>query len=327
MLIDVGFKDKPKVLELQAEFGPLARLLFLDIMAAMSAATNAEVTIAVIRMLGDRIGISAQLSEAIVSWCLMQDMLAEANGRITNIRVIEDQESYFQTLSKSKQEAIRKRADYQRRKSGEPENSPGELARKIHGKSGGESPEKPSISVGESDYVNDPDPENLGGAGGQPPTPADCAPLVDGCTYFRLWPVQLEMATKAYLDRSIDAELVDWAIRRQDRRMVEGLTDTAIKSRGLPSHYGGLVDYMISEAEKEQSQRARNRRGMGGQTAANVQRQKATIEVVKNFMGDEETCPILKPSANGSDRNRVGRIVSRGGGRCLLCRNQGRVSA
>ena len=92
----------------------------------------------------------------------------------------------------------------------------------------------------------------------------DYAPVVDGCTYFRLWPDQRELAIKAFLDRGIEPEFVDWAIQRQDRRMIDGVSPVAMQARGLPSHYRSLVDYMITEAETEKAQRVSNRRKLDG---------------------------------------------------------------
>lgn len=109
LLLDVSFKDKPKIIDLEVEFKPIARLLLMDILAACSAASNAEITINVCKHLGNRIGIEAESVEKILDYCIKHDILFAVNGKITNSRVIKDQESYYNKL-----ESDRKRKDSKR---------------------------------------------------------------------------------------------------------------------------------------------------------------------------------------------------------------------
>lgn len=95
MLLDVTFKDKPKVIEFEEEFGPLARLLYIDIQSAMSAATNARISDKVAISLGRRIGISVEIVNKIIAYCLKEEMLIREDGFLTSRRVIKDQENYF----------------------------------------------------------------------------------------------------------------------------------------------------------------------------------------------------------------------------------------
>lgn len=98
VLLDVDFKDKPKIIDLEIEFKPIARLLLLDILAACSKATNAEISRNVCQFLGNRIGIDAESVEKILDYCIKNEILWSVNGKITNSRVIKDQESYFKKL-------------------------------------------------------------------------------------------------------------------------------------------------------------------------------------------------------------------------------------
>lgn len=95
MLLDVTFKDKPKVIEFEEEFGPLARLLYIDIQSAMSAATNARISDKVAISLGRRIGIDSAKVSKIIAYCLKECMLIREDGFLTSRRVIRDQEAYF----------------------------------------------------------------------------------------------------------------------------------------------------------------------------------------------------------------------------------------
>jgi hypothetical protein len=113
VLLDVSFKDKPKIIDLEVEFKPIARLLLMDILAACSAASNAEITVNVCKHLGNRIGIEAESVEKILDYCVKYDILFSVNGKITNSRVIKDQESYFNKL-----ESDRKRKESKRNPSG-----------------------------------------------------------------------------------------------------------------------------------------------------------------------------------------------------------------
>lgn len=109
VLLDVTFKDKPKIIDLEIEHKPIARLLVMDILAACSAATNAEITRNVCIYLGNRIGIEAESVENILNYCIDNDILWAVNGKITNPRVIKDQESYYRKL-----ESDRKRKESKR---------------------------------------------------------------------------------------------------------------------------------------------------------------------------------------------------------------------
>lgn len=93
VLFDVGFKDKPVMINLESEFSPLARLLYMDLQAAMSAATNGLISRKVARVLGSRIGLEAGVVDAIVAFCLESGMLLLENDMLTSARVIKDQES------------------------------------------------------------------------------------------------------------------------------------------------------------------------------------------------------------------------------------------
>lgn len=104
LLLDVTFKDKPKVLEFEEEFGALARLLYIDIQSAMSAATNARISDGVARSLGRRIGIEAQKVNAIIAYCLQHEMLIREEGFLTSKRVIRDQENYFKRSGRKEAE-------------------------------------------------------------------------------------------------------------------------------------------------------------------------------------------------------------------------------
>lgn len=113
VLLDVGFKDKPKIIDLEVEFKPIARLLLIDILAACSSASNAEITINVCKHLGNRIGIGSESVEKVLDYCIKHDILFLVNGKITNSRVIKDQESYFNKL-----ESDRRRKESKRNPSG-----------------------------------------------------------------------------------------------------------------------------------------------------------------------------------------------------------------
>ena len=92
VLLDVGFKDKPVMINLESEFSPLARLLYMDLQAAMSAATNGLISRKVARVLGSRIGLEADYVDSILSFCLETKMLLLEDGMLTSARVIQDQE-------------------------------------------------------------------------------------------------------------------------------------------------------------------------------------------------------------------------------------------
>ena len=93
VLLDVGFKDKPKVLDLEDRYGPLARLLFIDIVCAMSAATDGVITTGAARLLGKRIGFKSEQVLDILAFCVESKMLDNNGEEFTNSRVIKDQTS------------------------------------------------------------------------------------------------------------------------------------------------------------------------------------------------------------------------------------------
>lgn len=126
LLLDVNFKDKPQVVNLEAEFSPLARLFYMDLMAAMSSATNARITKSVARVLGSRIGIDPTAVNEIITFCLTNGLLELEGDMITNSRVIKDQESYAKKLASVKERVTRFRekgnADVTRNKTVTPDN-------------------------------------------------------------------------------------------------------------------------------------------------------------------------------------------------------------
>jgi hypothetical protein len=104
VLLDVNFKDKPKVIEFESEFGSLARLLYMDIQAAMSAATNARISRGVVIVLANRIGIDSEKANQILDYLLKNEMLITEEGKISSLRVIRDQETYYKRSRKSNTE-------------------------------------------------------------------------------------------------------------------------------------------------------------------------------------------------------------------------------
>lgn len=109
LLLDINFKDKPKVIELEELHSPLARLLYIDLQAVMSGATNGRISRNVAMVIGRRIGLNAEDVRAIISYCLNEKMLIEEDGLLTSTRVISDQEKLWKEQerwrkSKSKSE-------------------------------------------------------------------------------------------------------------------------------------------------------------------------------------------------------------------------------
>lgn len=103
LLLDVNFKDKPKVIELEAVHSPLARLLYIDIQATMSAATNARISKRVPLVLGARIGLSPEQVNTIIEYCIQNEMLIEEDEQLTSKRVIEDQEKLYKDQERWRQ--------------------------------------------------------------------------------------------------------------------------------------------------------------------------------------------------------------------------------
>lgn len=103
LLLDVNFKDKPKVIELEAIHSPLARLLYIDIQATMSAATDGKISKKVPLVLGSRIGLSPDQVNSIIDFCLQTEMLIEEDGLLTSKRVIEDQEKLYKEQERWRQ--------------------------------------------------------------------------------------------------------------------------------------------------------------------------------------------------------------------------------
>lgn len=100
-LIDVNFKDKPKILELEAEFNPIARLFFIDILCALSAATNGVLSRGAAKILGSRCGFTSDQANAILDFCISREMLtALDDNTITNSRVQKDIEAYNKKLER-----------------------------------------------------------------------------------------------------------------------------------------------------------------------------------------------------------------------------------
>lgn len=94
-LFDVDFNSKPKVKTLRIKFGQLARLWYFDLTLDISAATNAQVDRALAVETAREIGI--ENFEQVVDWCIENGLLYEEDGKITSIRVAEDQEKLWRT--------------------------------------------------------------------------------------------------------------------------------------------------------------------------------------------------------------------------------------
>jgi hypothetical protein len=93
LLLDINFKDKAKVIDLEESFCPLARLLFIDVLCAMSGATEGKITRATIRHLGKRIALKLPKIEDIIDFCVKTEMFFEVDNFLTNERVLKDQQS------------------------------------------------------------------------------------------------------------------------------------------------------------------------------------------------------------------------------------------
>jgi hypothetical protein len=90
-LIDVDFKDKPKIVDLQEIHGALARLLFIDCICLMSKSTSGGISRITIKSLGRAIGIKESACTEIITYCLNEEMFYEVNNLIFNTRVDKDQ--------------------------------------------------------------------------------------------------------------------------------------------------------------------------------------------------------------------------------------------
>ncbi len=172
------------MLALEDTFGPLARLLFLDLVTAMSAATDAVIPWASARALGRMIGIDPKQTEEIVRFCLENEMLAEEEGQLTNARVIADQEQFYEKQQKQRQDSERKRT-FRPTSNGASSHPPPELPRNFHGTSTECPMDVPGKRYGipdtDTDTVTDTDLGSdlrKGGSGGNPGTgpPPDSPP-------------------------------------------------------------------------------------------------------------------------------------------------------
>ncbi len=90
-LIDVDFKDKPKVVDLQEIHGALARLLFIDCICLMSKSTTGGISRITIKSLARAIGVKESACIEILEYCLKEEMFYESNGLVFNSRVDKDQ--------------------------------------------------------------------------------------------------------------------------------------------------------------------------------------------------------------------------------------------
>ncbi len=108
-LIDVDFKDKPKVLELEDRFGLAARLLFIDIICTLSKSSNGFMSRGAIRLLGLRCNFNSEQTTEIINFCVSLDMLHESDQGISNTRVTKDQENYTNKLKRDNEYQAKKK--------------------------------------------------------------------------------------------------------------------------------------------------------------------------------------------------------------------------
>jgi len=97
VLLDVNFFSKAKVIELGEEFGEygeLAQLFLIKVLALMSSATDGKVSRVAAR--GCRGSIPKDIAEKVIEFCIHRQIFEDLNnGEITNSRVRDDQESLF----------------------------------------------------------------------------------------------------------------------------------------------------------------------------------------------------------------------------------------
>lgn len=91
VLLDIDFRNKPKVIDLQQEYGALARLLFIDMLSAMSGSTNGGIKKTTIIHLGVPLEIFIEKIEAIINYLLQNQMIFQKNDFYFNSRVLKDQ--------------------------------------------------------------------------------------------------------------------------------------------------------------------------------------------------------------------------------------------
>ncbi len=109
LLLDADFFDKPKPRALIFKFGPIAQLYLIRLYAALSRATNAEISLDAALGVAWELRIEEQAT-AIINFCLEQEMLIKTqSGLLSSKRVADDQERLYQTREKwrGKQERIR----------------------------------------------------------------------------------------------------------------------------------------------------------------------------------------------------------------------------
>jgi hypothetical protein len=93
LLLDVGFPDNPKIIDLTVEHGELAAWYVVRLMLSMSQATNGEISRNAAFGIGGRIGFDRETCIKILAYCLSSGVLSEHGPMLTNSRVIKDQES------------------------------------------------------------------------------------------------------------------------------------------------------------------------------------------------------------------------------------------
>lgn len=93
VLLDVGFFVDDKIVELEEEYGELAQLFLVKVLAMMSAATNGEISFAAARGVRGRT-IEKDKAQEILEFCVKRGILSQTTeGLLTNSRVQKDQES------------------------------------------------------------------------------------------------------------------------------------------------------------------------------------------------------------------------------------------
>lgn len=101
ILLDADFFENPKILDLEIEHGDLAVLLLVKLLAAMSRATNGEISLNTAIAIGKRTALDREAVAAIINYCIERGILQPgAKESITNVRVIQDQEALAETRRK-----------------------------------------------------------------------------------------------------------------------------------------------------------------------------------------------------------------------------------